>query len=58
MQLIKFILGWLAMYLLFAAICLLANWKTMDFTDCLNNSAVWGWSICTGWVGGVYANHD
>lgn len=50
---IKFFSGWLAFYLFIAFICLLANWKTMDYADCLNHFAVqlvgWGLGWLIGW---------
>lgn len=50
---LKFIGGWLFMYFVFAFICLVANWKTMDYADCLNSMPVCLTSFFLGWIGGL-----
>lgn len=52
---IQFLAGWLFMFLFFAFICLLINWKTMDYADCMHNEPVMFASLFLGWIGGIFA---
>jgi len=52
---LKFIGGWIASYFLFAGLMLIANWKTVDYLDCLHNPVVCGLGIFLGWIGGLKA---
>lgn len=55
---VRFIIGWILLYLLFAGICLIANWNTMSYADCLHDDAVRGCALCFGWIGGIAAQED
>lgn len=54
-QFILFLAGWLFVFLFFAFICLLVNWKTMDYADCLHCEPVLFASLFLGWIGGLFA---
>ena len=55
---VRFIVGWILMYLLFAGICLIANWNTMSYADCVHNDAVQTISFLFGWIGGIAIQPD
>ena len=55
---LRFIAGWIFVYVMFALICLMANWEQMNIVQCFHNEIVCALAIFLGWIGGMFATFD